>query len=368
MVNRPVTANKQALTIADYSLLHLEDVWGTTMTNNARHTLAAFAIATALAAAPALADVKAGVEAWEAGRYEAAIKEWRALADRGDADAQFNMGQAYRLGRGVPADLKIAQSWFEKAAAQGHQDAQANAGLLLFQNGNRPAALPWLRKAAERGEARSQYVLGTTLFNGDVAGKDWPRAYAYMSRAAAQGLPQAKTSLAQMEQFVSAEDRQKGNLIAAQLAKGASGGAAASESRPVRIAGQVQARPGKTNLFPDNPIAPTAKGDAPGDKSAAAAAQAVRLASRTPQAEPAPVAVGGRWRVQLGAYNSPGAARAQWSSLSRRVGALGGLQASYEPAGAFTRLRVGPLASRAAADRVCAAAKGAGQACFTVAP
>jgi hypothetical protein len=76
------------------------------MTNNARHTIAAIALATALAAAPALADVKAGVDAWEAGRFEQAVKEWRALADRGDADAQFNMGQAYRLGRGVPADLK----------------------------------------------------------------------------------------------------------------------------------------------------------------------------------------------------------------------------------------------------------------------
>ena len=340
------------------------------MTNNACHTLLAVAMATALAAAPAFADVKAGVDAWEAGRYEAAVKEWRALADRGDADAQFNMGQAYRLGRGVPADLRIAQSWFEKAAAQGHQEAQAPAGLLLFQNGNRTAALPWLRKAAERGDARSQYVLGTALFNGDVAGKDWPRAYALMSRAAAQGLPQAKTSLAQMEKFVSPEDRQKGNLIAAQLSSGSAfpgGTPVVTEPRPVRIAGQVGARPPKSPpLLAERPLAPTARGDTPGDKSAAAAAQTAKLARAA--AKPTPAATGGRWRVQLGAYGSVGAARTQWSSLASRVDALGGLQPSYEQAGAFTRLRVGPLASRTAADRVCAAAKSAGQACFTVAP
>jgi cell division septation protein DedD len=47
---------------------------------------------------------------------------------------------------------------------------------------------------------------------------------------------------------------------------------------------------------------------------------------------------------------------------------LAGLQPSYEKAGAFTRLRVGPLGSRAAADKVCAQAKAAGQACFPVAP
>jgi TPR repeat protein len=334
------------------------------MTNNARHTIAAIALATALAAAPALADVKAGVDAWEAGRYDQAVKEWRALADRGDADAQFNMGQAYRLGRGVPADLKIAQSWFEKSAAQGHQEAQANAGLLLFQNGNRTAALPWLRKAADRGDARSQYVLGTALFNGDVAGKDWPRAYALMSRAAAQGLPQAKTSLAQMEQFVSAEDRQKGNLLAAQIGKG-------GDTRPVRIAGQVQSRQ-STPVFTGKPIAPTAKGDAPGDKAAAAAAHFAKLAASAPRPaakpDPALATVGGRWRVQLGAYGSVPAARTQWTSLSKRITALGGLQPSYEQAGAFTRLRVGPLGNKAAADKVCASAKAAGQACFTVAP
>jgi cell division septation protein DedD len=337
-------------------------------------------------AAPALADVKAGVDAWQDGRYETALKQWRPLADRGDADAQFNMGQAYRLGRGVPADLKIAQSWFEKAAAQGHQEAQANAGLLLFQNGNRTAALPLLRKAADRGDARAQYVLGTTLFNGDLAGKDWPRAYALMTRAAAQGLTQAKTSLAQMEQFVSADDKAKGTAIAAQLAKGAaisqagSTAALVTDNRPVRIAGQASTRPGLTPSAPprlpqpqstiasasDKPAAAPAKGVAPGDKSKAAAAQAAKLAAKPAAAPAAALATaGGRWRVQLGAYGNPAAARAQWGKLSAR---LGGLQPSYEQAGAITRLRAGPLASRSAADRACASAKAAGSACFPVAP
>jgi TPR repeat protein len=354
--------------------------------------IGALAFATVLAAAPALADVKTGVDAWAAGKYDQALKEWRPLADRGDADAQFNMGQAYRLGRGVPADLKIAQSWFEKAGAQGHQDAQANAGLLLFQNGNRAAALPWLRKAADRGDARAQYVLGTALFNGDIAGKDWPRAYALMSRASAQGLPQAKTSLAQMEQFISAEDKQKGSAIAAQLAKGAAISAVADtgqvvrDTRPVRIAGQAQTGPGlnapvppsakpapSTPIASSRPVPPPAKGDAPGDKSKAATAQAAKLAAKPApaQARPAPATLatsGGRWRVQLGAYSNAGSARTSWTTLSRQIGAFGGLQPSYEQAGAVTRLRVGPLADRGAANRLCAAAKAAGQACFPVAP
>src|SRR3546814_11652875 len=68
--------------------------------------LLAFPLALAsMLAAPALADVKDGVDAWQAGNYQAAVAEWRPLAIAGDADAQFNLGQAYKLGRGVLTDL-----------------------------------------------------------------------------------------------------------------------------------------------------------------------------------------------------------------------------------------------------------------------
>ena len=72
--------------------------------------------------------------------------------------------------------------------------------------------------------------------------------------------------------------------------------------------------------------------------------------------------------MQLGAFGSQAIAQGQWASLSKKLASLSGLQPSYEKAGALTRLRAGPLADRAAADKVCAAAKAAGQACFTVAP
>jgi cell division septation protein DedD len=77
---------------------------------------------------------------------------------------------------------------------------------------------------------------------------------------------------------------------------------------------------------------------------------------------------GGRWRVQLGAYDSPAAARGRWQVLAKKIGALAGMQPSYEQAGAFTRLRVGPLGSRGDAQQLCAAAKAKGEACFVVAP
>ena len=68
----------------------------------------AAAAATIALSSPALADVKAGVDAWERGEFAKAVEEWRDPAAKGDADAQFNLGQAYKLGRGVPMDLKQA--------------------------------------------------------------------------------------------------------------------------------------------------------------------------------------------------------------------------------------------------------------------
>ena len=121
---------------------------------------------------PALADVKAGVDAWQQGDYARAIAEWRPLAQAGDPDAQFNMGQAYKLGRGVQSDFSVALDWYRKAAAQGHLRAEDNLGLLMFQQGDRADAMPYLQRAASRGEPRAQYIVGTALFNGDLIGKD----------------------------------------------------------------------------------------------------------------------------------------------------------------------------------------------------
>lgn len=309
------------------------------------NAIAAVALAGS-AGAPAIADVKAGVDAWQAGNFAGAIKEWRPLADRGDADAQFNMGQAYKLGRGVSQDLRVARSWYQKAADQGHDQAGANLGLILFQSGERAAAMPWIRKAADSGDPRAQYVLGTALFNGDFATKDWPRAYALMTRAAAQGLPQAGASLAQMDKYIPLPDRQKGITLARQM----TGQGTSSDPQPLppkapRIAGAV----------------PSAK--APPAKAAAPSAKA-------PPAQTAPAAarIAGKWRIQLGAYGNEAGARAQWAVLGKKIPGLAGLQPSFEKAGALTRLRGGPLANRAEADKLCAAAKGAGQPCFPVAP
>src|SRR5687767_6315820 len=164
----------------------------------------------ALSLPAAAQSVRAGIDAWQKGDTAGAVAIWRPLADKGDADAAFNLGQAYRLGKGVPLDLAQAQGWLERAARKGHVDAQSTLGLLLFQNGNRVSAMRWLKAAAEAGEPRAMLMVGTALYNGDGVAADPVTAYAYVSRAAAQGLAPAQATLADLDAAMSLDQRQKG--------------------------------------------------------------------------------------------------------------------------------------------------------------
>ena len=190
-----------------------------------------------VAAAPVASSIKQGVELWRSGDYPAAVAMWQPFAQAGDADAMFNMGQAYKLGRGVMADPATARDWYRKAAIKGHLPAQANLGIALFQAGEKPESIKWLRTAADRGEARAQYVLGIAAFNGDGLPRSQSLGYAYLLRAQASGLPQAVTALGSITPGLSPADRTAGEAVAASLAAGAGVPAAfAATSAPKLIA------------------------------------------------------------------------------------------------------------------------------------
>jgi TPR repeat protein len=80
------------------------------------------------------ADFQKGLTAYDSGDYATALREWTPLAEQGDADAQYNLGQMHRQGRGVPQDYKTAVKWFRLAAEQGYASAQYNLGT-MYGNG-----------------------------------------------------------------------------------------------------------------------------------------------------------------------------------------------------------------------------------------
>jgi cell division septation protein DedD len=350
------------------------------------------AAALALFAVPALADVKAGVDAWSAGDFNRAVVEWQGPAAAGDPDALFNLAQAYRLGRGVEIDNARARKLYEEAARLGHVKAADNYGLMLFQEGEQTKAIPLIRSAAERGDPRAQYVLGLSHFNADYVPRDWVRAYALMTLANGAGLPQARDALAQMDKFVpqaqkvqaqglareieaGTRSQRTAELAAAELGSSPRANAVTAQAKPaakgkppapapvVAAVTRPAVAPAQTPRAAPQPAAPQ-----PGPKPA----NTVTLASASPPAPrpalapvstPAPAArKQGNWRIQLGAFGVAGNADKLWRDLSGHA-ALAGTSKKLLPSGNITRLLATGFANEGEAARACAALKRDGKAC-----
>jgi cell division protein FtsN len=334
---------------------------------------------------PAFADVKAGVDAWSAGDYAAAVREWSGPAAEGDPDAQFNMAQAFRLGRGVETDASRAEALYKSAAAQGHTKAADNYGLLLFQDGRRQEAMPYVNAAAGRGDPRAQYLLGIAHFNGDLVKKDWVRAYALMSLANATGLPQASTAIAEMDKYVPLEQRQKSQVLAqnlkaeAEATRARSLAAADLEFGAAQQSGAPTPRAAQPTPRPATPVTASAAGadfarpTAPARPSApvqtrSATPEPVRVATAParPAAAPrsvAPAALNGPWKVQLGAFGVASNADRMWSQLGSHA-ALSGSKKITLKSGRLTRLQAGGFTSRSSANAACSSLKRSGHSCL----
>lgn len=72
-----------------------------------------------------------GYAAYERGDYAAAAAAWRAEADAGETEAQFNLGVLYDEGLGVSADKIEAARWYRRAAIGGLAAGQYNLAVLL---------------------------------------------------------------------------------------------------------------------------------------------------------------------------------------------------------------------------------------------
>jgi TPR repeat protein len=104
-------------------------------------------------------DFQKGWAAYKRGDYAAALKEWRPLAENGDASAQINLGVIYGTGYGVPQNNGEAVKWYRKAAEQGNANAQYSLGLMHFRGNGVPQdfvlANLWFSLSAAKGHKDS---------------------------------------------------------------------------------------------------------------------------------------------------------------------------------------------------------------------
>tara|TARA_B100000405_G_C16503279_1_gene344577 strand:+ start:64 stop:642 length:579 start_codon:yes stop_codon:yes gene_type:complete len=121
------------------------------------------------------------------------FKEMKTLAEKGDAEAQNNLGSHY-FGSSSREDKKTAIKWWRKAAEQGHLDAHFNLGTAYVAGSgvekNADIAVQWFRKAAENSDVMSQAKLGKIYWHGDLQPKDKIKALAWFIIAVKNGAVQ----------------------------------------------------------------------------------------------------------------------------------------------------------------------------------
>ena len=145
------------------------------------------------------------------------LDELHALAEQGDAVAQFNLGVMYENGRGVPQDDAYAGGWYRLAADQGYADAQFNLGIMYAFGVGMPQdyaeAVRWYRLAADQGHAPAQGNLGDMYADGQGVPKDYVDAHLWLNLAAAQSSGEDR------DRRVKARDDLAERMTAEQLAE-----------------------------------------------------------------------------------------------------------------------------------------------------
>jgi len=143
-----------------------------------------------------------GQAAYQRYDYATALRFWRPLADHGDSNTQYKLGNMYAQGEGVTLDRVEAVKWFRKAADHGFAPAQFELSALyvvgqgVAQDYAEAATL--CRKAAEQGLAVAQAMLGSLYANGQGVPQDYVEAAKWYRKAADQGLDNAQSDLGLM--------------------------------------------------------------------------------------------------------------------------------------------------------------------------
>jgi len=138
------------------------------------------------------ADFQEAVDAYELGRYKKALQHFVPLAQKGNAKALFNIGFMIEMGKGVPANPKLAIKWYMRAYKLKHLNAPFNIALIYY-NGSKvkqdyPKALEWYQKAAALGNGAALVNIGQMYFFGKGTKKNKIKAYAWYTVAANRGM------------------------------------------------------------------------------------------------------------------------------------------------------------------------------------
>jgi TPR repeat protein len=149
---------------------------------------------------PLRADVAAGMRAFRNKDYTTAFNEWKAAAEEGQPEAEFDLGVLYAQGRGVKRDLTLAEQWYRKAAEQGNAEAEFALGQMYARGWGVPRdeadAIRWFQMA--NAPETDGPATDWAVIEGYGVQKDEKQAAYWYEQAAQKGHPEAQFQLAHL--------------------------------------------------------------------------------------------------------------------------------------------------------------------------
>lgn len=119
------------------------------------------------------------------------VRRLKLLAEQGNIDAQYELGEIFYRGDGVPKDFTEAIRWYRMAAEQGNANSQYTIGYMYEYGWGHPQnyaeARSWYRKAAAQGIASAQHNLGNMYRQGIGVTQDYVKAHKWLNIAAVGG-------------------------------------------------------------------------------------------------------------------------------------------------------------------------------------
>jgi len=96
-------------------------------------------------------------------------QNFRASAEQGDAEGQYQLALVYSRGLGVEKDFTEALKWNRLAAEQGHAKAQYNLGMMYYFGKGAPLdkviAYQWVLLSASGGEQAAKEAVAALAEN-----------------------------------------------------------------------------------------------------------------------------------------------------------------------------------------------------------
>ena len=147
----------------------------------------------------------------ETGTPDSVYRFQLTMANRGNAQSQYNLAMMHETGMAVDKDMSQAREWYIKSASQDYKPARDRLIYLDIKlNNNKAKHADWLKQIkqdADIGDAEAVFLVGQMYAEGTGFSKDLIQAERYLRKAIASDIAGSERALAKVETEINLKKR-----------------------------------------------------------------------------------------------------------------------------------------------------------------